>query len=121
MEGILSEKMLEKLAEQFGLALDFSKENVIPYLQQLAERVVRYETGTSIAWLIVGLILLVGGLILIILAIKNADEWGTDVLAGLLIVGIVMCIFGLPMIFQQVEDLIACRYLPEKILLRYAK
>ena len=32
MEGILSEKMLEKLAEQFGLALDFSRENVIPYL-----------------------------------------------------------------------------------------
>lgn len=121
MEGILSEKMLEKLAEQFGLALDFSKENVIPYLQQLAKRVVRYETGTSIAWLIVGLILLVGGLILIILAIKNADEWDIDVLVGLLIVGIVMCIFGLPMIFQQVEDLIACRYLPEKILLRYAK
>ena len=119
--GGLDEKVLEKLGEQFGLALDFSKENIIPYIQQLAERVVRYESVTSIAWLIFGLILIVGGLIMLILAIKNADEWGEDAIIPVVLLGLLFIIIGFFMSIQQIGDLIACKYLPEKILLRYAK
>lgn len=115
----MSEVMLQKLAEQFGLALDFSKENVIPYLQQLAERVVKYETCQSIFWLVFGTILLLVGIVMIVLAIKNVITWDEDTIIGFIIVGFVLGLIGSFVVCQQISDLILCKYLPEKILLRY--
>ena len=73
----MSELMLQKLAEQFGLALDFSKENVIPYLQQLAEKVVKYEVGQSIFWMIIGIICIIVGIGLFVFVYKKvtAEEY----------------------------------------------
>lgn len=39
----INEQTLQELAKQFGLALDWSNNNVIPYLQDLAQRVITYE------------------------------------------------------------------------------
>lgn len=120
----MSELILQKLAEQFGLALDFSKENVIPYLQQLAERVVRYEVGQSIFWIVIGSILVTLGVIFIVIFIKllimKSNDWDEDLLVPLLLLGIFCIILGVPIICCQINDLILCEYLPEKILLRYA-
>lgn len=115
----MSELMLQKLAEQFGLALDFSKENVIPCLQQLAERVVKYETGQSIFWLVIGVILLILGITFIVLVVKKVNDWDEDALIPLAIVGIFFILIAGCVICLQVNDLILCKYLPEKILLRY--
>ena len=120
----MSELVLQKLAEQFGLALDFSKENVIPYLQQLAERVVRYEVGQSIFWMVIGSILVTLGVIFIALFIRKFNDWDEDLLVPLFLLvfllGICCIVFGVPIICCQINDLILCEYLPEKILLRYA-
>jgi len=116
----MSELMLQKLAEQFGLALDFSKENVIPYLQQLAERVVKYEVGQSIFWMVIGSILVTLGVICIMIFIRKLNDWDEDALIPLFLFGIFFIVFGVPIICCQINDLILCEYLPEKILLRYA-
>lgn len=38
-------KILDALAEKFGLAIDWTSANVLPYLQQLCGKYVTYEIG----------------------------------------------------------------------------
>ena len=119
----MSELMLQKLVEQFGLALDFSKENVIPYLQQLAERVVKYEVGQSIFWMIIGIICIIVGIGLFVFVYKKvtAEEYFDEYILMLLgVIAIFSFCAGISIVGYQINDLILCEYLPEKILLRYA-
>ena len=54
-------KVLDALAEKFGLAVDWTSANVIPYLEQLCGKYVNYEIVTSVVWLILGIILMFVG------------------------------------------------------------
>ena len=45
-------KVLDALAEKFGLAVDWTASNVIPYLEQLCGKYVNYEMVTSIVWIV---------------------------------------------------------------------
>lgn len=108
--------LLQKLAEQFGLALDWGSDNVIPYLQELAGRVVKYEVSQSIFWIVVGVLFVIVGIISFVLGCKSNDG---ETQAILCIIGIILIIIGIPIIGCQINDLILCKHLPEKILLRY--
>lgn len=44
-------EVLNYLCDKFGIALDWSKESVIPYLQELCEKYISWEIATSTAWL----------------------------------------------------------------------
>lgn len=41
-------KILDALADKFGIAIDWTSSNVLPYLQQLCTKYVRCEIATSI-------------------------------------------------------------------------
>lgn len=51
-------KVLDALAEKFGLAVDWTSANVIPYLEQLCGKYVNYEIVTSVIWLLFGIVLM---------------------------------------------------------------
>jgi hypothetical protein len=40
-------KLLDDLSKRFGIAVDWSSKNVMPYLQDLSGRIVNYEIATS--------------------------------------------------------------------------
>lgn len=114
---MLTDQVLQKIGEQFGLMLDWSNKNIIPYLKELAQRVVQYETWQSVFWLIIGVLIVILGIIFIILESKNiltADGFLT-------VIGFIGIIVGIVIICSQIDDILLCKYLPEKILLRYAK
>lgn len=54
-------KILDALAEKFGLAIDWTSANVLPYLQQLCGKYVTYEIATSVVWILIGICLLFVG------------------------------------------------------------
>ena len=114
---MLTEQLLRELGEQFGLMLDWSNENIIPYLKELAQRIVQYEFGQSIFWIVIGIISIIFGIIIFMLEIKNKINAG----GFFLVLGIVLIICGIAIICCQIDDILLCKYLPEKILLRYAK
>ena len=114
---MLTDQALQELGKQFGLMIDWSNENIIPYLKELAQRVVQYETWQSIVWLIIGILIIILGIILIILELKNV----IDADGFLTFIGFIGIIIGIIIICCQVDDILLCKYLPEKILLRYTK
>lgn len=51
-------KVLDNLSERFGLAIDWTQTNALPYLQQLETKIINYTIYTDIFWIIVSLITL---------------------------------------------------------------
>lgn len=119
-------KVLDALCEKFGGAVDWTAENVLPYAQQLLNRLVNYEIATSILYIIIAAaILLVSGVSAAIFIPKAIeDEWSNEwpaVLAGL---AAVICVIMVPVFVVvcavQAKNIITCCTFPEKILLDYA-
>ena len=117
-------KILDALAEKFGLAINWTSANVLPYLQQLCGKYVTYEIATSVVWMLIGICLLFVGKYVIEKAkyywgkynenrhsSYDMDAVGLEVLAGCAIVG------GIIFILCQTFDIITCITFPEKIII----
>lgn len=127
-------KVLDNLAERFGMVIDWSQENVLPYIQDLSDRIVRYDIAKSCIWIILGLLFIFGGLLFITqqrrISIKNKkrtflfDEDGdfrngyyedsqTLFVVFYVIISIIFIIFIISNVFDIIRDI----YLPEKLII----
>ena len=46
-------EVLDALCAKFGIIIDWTSQNVMPYLTDLATRLVNYEIWTSVAWIVI--------------------------------------------------------------------
>lgn len=46
-------EVLDALCEKFGIVIDWTSQNVVPYVTDLATRLVSYEIWTSAAWIVI--------------------------------------------------------------------
>lgn len=44
-------KVLDAICDKFGLAIDWTSQNVMPYVEQLCEHIVQYELSSSILYI----------------------------------------------------------------------
>ena len=101
-------KVFEYLGGKFGIAIDWTNSNVMPYLQQLFEKFIKWEIATSIAWIVIAIIPII---IFLILGLTIGDYiW---------IYFVLVFIFGLVVIGIQTFDILAANYFPEKALYDY--
>ena len=49
-------EVLDALCEKFGIVIDWTSQNVVPYLTDLAARIITYEIWTSAAWIAIAAI-----------------------------------------------------------------
>ena len=113
----MDKELLEELGKQFGMIVDWSNSNVMPYLQDLSTRVVRYEFITSLCWTIVGAIVAIAGIVLIFRGLKKAAAKANCYSSDgefEIIVGALMALVSVMLIIFQINDIILCAYLPEK-------
>lgn len=123
-------KVLDALAEKFGLAVDWTSTNVIPYLEQLCGKYVNYEIATSVVWMLLGLLLCIVGAICYKIVYKHKD-WGVtyyetisdDYFGRELIYFGIISIFVISsiMIITQIFDIVTCFTFPEKIIIEELK
>ena len=123
-------RILDVLAEKFGLAVDWTSENVIPYLEQLCGKYVNYEIATSVVWLIFGIIIGIAGFVPYKYVNKNKDfgvtkyeKIGNDYFfRGLTYCGII-CVFviSISIIMYQIFEIVTCFTFPEKIIIEELK
>lgn len=55
-------KILDDLSKRIGVAVDWSGENVMPYLEELMKRFIQWEIVTSTVWVVIGIVLFICGL-----------------------------------------------------------
>lgn len=132
-------KVLDYLGEKFGIAIDWTQENVFPYLQDLLSRFAGYRIAISIFWIIAA----IAGCFLtvylgkkMVASFKTAKEkkvdtflferWGDSIDPTLLgifaIIGfVVLAVANICVFFCSAEELIKWIFIPELPMIEYLK
>ena len=67
-------KVLDDLSQRFGIAVDWSSQNMMPYLQTLGNQLVNSKIAFATLWIVLGVICLVLALYLW----KDANKYSKD-------------------------------------------
>ena len=106
-------EVLNDLCTKFGMVIDWSQGNVVPYVQTLMTKFISWEIATSWAWIGIAAFMILLGITVIIL---EENVWDTYVWT---FAGIVVIIVFLFVIGWQIFDIIECKVFPEKAICDY--
>ena len=112
-------EVLDYLGEKFGIAIDWTSNNVLPYLQTLADKFIKWEISTSIVWIIIAVFVMVGMIVLINL--KGVREINEETYGMLWIPIIALILASFMIICVQIFDIVECNIFPEKVLYDFIK
>lgn len=117
-------KVLDNLGQKFGVAVDWTQSNIMPYIQELGKRIVNYELWTSIVWIIFSLILLISSIFVCKkffkkFMSKNSEDY--DIGIPMVLFSIVGIVISIVIILCQTFDVVTCLTLPEKIWMEYIR
>ena len=105
--------LLNELCRMLGIVVDWSDDDIVPYLTQIAEKYISWETATSQNWLVAGIAMCVLGIWIVYM---DLHAWKEDLPT---IGGAVLVLVGLVVIGAQINDILACKYWPEKAIADY--
>lgn len=131
-------KILDELGKRFGIVIDWTKENVMPYIEQLCQRIIKFEIASYIFWIIIcvlGIVVFVGWFVIFVKTYNSAKNtkkdnfcwevwYGTDInssISGILLT-ILITIFGLVSLaglIGNIYNLIKISYLPELYIINF--
>lgn len=118
-------KVLDALAEKFGLMIDWTSENIVPYVETLLGKCVAYELATSIVWLVFAIII---GVVCFFLfkALYNNEDFGVSYDysspdkfgRSCAYVGVIaLTLVPIFIIATQTLDIVTCAVFPEKVII----
>lgn len=122
--------ILNDLCAKFGIAIDWTADNVMPYVQDLGDRFVSYTLIMTIISLSIKFGILFIGLYIFYRAFKwsrqleekSGDDDGPFALAciGFGIMGFALLLLLLTG-WSNIKTIVACNYIPETIIIDYIK
>ena len=113
-------KVLDHLCDKFGIAIDWSSNNVMPYLQDLMVRITKYAIYTNILWLAMSILIISVTVFALVKITKVAREsmydWDFIIAISFLIGSIIIIIFFTTGIYAC-QNLIEVNTVPEKYMI----
>lgn len=100
------------ISDKLGVAVDWGSNNLVPYLQELGNKIVAYKENIAWMWVIVGIIVAVIGVGALISYFVNQD--GVWLFIAVCCIAAAACI-----IIPNMYTVIACKTFPEKVILDY--
>lgn len=100
-------KVLDYLGDKIGLAIDWSSQNVMSYLETLAEKFINWEIGTNMFWIVLGIAIIILGIVF---------DYLMDSCGMLSFIGVII---GVIVIATNTYDLIKVYTFPELRLYEY--
>jgi len=113
-------EVLDALSDKLGLSISWTQDNVLPYFQELSNKYVNYEIATSVMWVVVAVLLILGGIWFIKFGIgigKKDDFEYEEVFLVCYVVGLCLVFAGIVVLFYQILDIITCYTFPEKVVI----
>ena len=106
-------KVLDDLSERAGIAIDWTSQNILPYLQELCDKYISYEIWTSAVYIFICLTSA-------ILMLYGISKLWNDVEDDFLFIafGIVL-IVSLIVMIVQIIDIVTALTFPEKLIYEY--
>ena len=112
-------EVLDYLGEKFGIAIDWTSNNVLPYLQALVDKFIKWEISTSIVWIVIAAFVI--AMIIVLMNLKTFRKINEDTYGMLWIPIIVLIIVSFIVICIQIFDIVECNMFPEKALYDFIK
>lgn len=114
-------QVLDNLGEKFGLAIDWSSENILPYASELMNKAISYELWMNIVPLVLVGIGMIISWTIFLKTIKNKDfDWYDSKTGPIAFVSIIVAaVFSMIFIFCAIDcipTIIACLTFPEKVI-----
>ena len=117
--------VINDLCQKFGVAIDWTAENVMPYVEDLCARYIKFEIHTSIAWIVFWTsVAILAGIIWAISAIVDANSAGycANYTKNISMVAFWIALaVAITVGMCQAYDIIECYNLPEKVIIEYIK
>ena len=123
-------KVLDNLAQKFGIAIDWTSQNIMPYLEDLASRYIAYNNLIAITQIVISIILIIIGIVCIVKLIKwrNSKNYNDSYLSddplmcGLGTTGAsILIALGIGLIIGNTIGIIQNVCMPEITILEYIK
>lgn len=124
-------QVLDALCEKFGIAIDWTSENVIPYLTKLCGKLISYEIWASVFWIVIMTALTIVSVVatkrlypIFKKGIEEEDylDCGWKIATAFSIAGLVaLYVATIIVIGTQVADIIKCTTFPELYVFEYVK
>lgn len=115
-------QVLDALCERFGLVVDWTSTNVIPYMTTLFEKLVKYEIWTSVAWIIFMIPVAVISIKYLKwfckMIVDHDSEFFDDLRMAFSVVGLLASIIC---VITQTMDIIKCVTFPEMFVFEYVQ
>lgn len=105
-------KILDELGKRFGVMVDWSNKNVLPYAKDLGNRLVQYEIATSWITIVIMILLIIACLSLLYMDIKH---WETLLVS---ILSFIVAFFCVATVVCEVYQIAEAKILPEKVIIR---
>lgn len=124
--------VIDELCKRFGIAIDWTSENVIPYLTTLYDKLINYEIWTSIALMAIWLVLSMGSIIVIkkfkpafkegLERNRHNNDCGWVMGAVFACTGLaILYIITIAVVYAQIMDIIKCVTFPEMYVFEYVQ
>lgn len=125
-------KVLNDLASRFGVAIDWTNQNIVPYLQDLMTRFIKLQNSFAIIWIIFSAIILIISMIFLYKFIKTVikhskeneyygifdDDFGLSM--GIFLFGFI-AIMSLILLMSNIFGIFQNIYTPELTVIEYIK
>ncbi len=102
-------KILDAICDKFSITIDWTSQNVMPYLEQVGEHIIQYELDSSILFILIAILS-------IILAIGMYKIYGNEDYVGF---SAIICIIASIVICHQFFDILAALTFPEKTIIEF--
>lgn len=119
-------QVINDLCEKLGIAINWTDQNIISYIEILAQKLIKYEIITSVLWMLFWILLSTVSIILIkkfrpIIKEKIDSEWDDGWLeVAFLTVGLIaLYLATIGIICNETKDIIQCLVFPEMYLFEY--
>ena len=124
-------QVINVLCEKFGIVIDWTGANVIPYIEVLCSKLVTYEICTSIAWMVTCMLLSIGSIVAtkklaptfkrgLEANARSGWDCGWEVCTGFAIAGLIFLnVITILVIGCQTMDIIKCLTFPEMYVFEY--
>lgn len=109
--------IMDAIGERLGIAIDWTNQNMMPYLEQLAQRIINYEISMSIFYIVVFALMLIVGIKIFLKGKKiiHDDEFGIFPM----VIGFCIMVGALVGIGTYATDIITAMTLPEKTIIEF--
>ena len=118
-------KVLDELGKRFGIVIDWSNQNIIPYLQELFKRFICYRNITACIWILISIAMTISGVGMIrsLNEWRKSDDYGDYYDDMLVELGYIFSVFiialGIGLIIGNMFGIIKNICMPEMVVYEY--